>query len=305
MVRYKKIMVALNLDDADTMLIRYAGFISKMAKSSDVYFVHVSNTFEIPEEIKKVFPQILSPVDLAAKDRMKEEVEQHFNGHKDAKLWFESLEGQVLGNLIACTKNHEIDLVITGHYINKAPSGQCLSEKLARKAFCSVLIVPENSKIRFDDILVAVDFSEHSLVTLDVGTAFAKAARQPYIDIINTYYVPEGYYKTGKSFEEFAHIMEKNAYERLEQLLEKSDLKGIDTKAAFRLNSDVVDGILKYSDEVDAHLIVVGARGRSGDIAAILLGSITEGLIRKLHRPLLAVKEKGKGLNILEALSLQ
>ena len=52
-----------------------------------------------------------------------------------------------------------------------------------------------------------------------------------------------------------------------------------------------------------AHLIVVGARGRSGDIAAILLGSITEGLIRKLDRPLLAVKEKGEGLNILEAIT--
>ncbi|MBT8371187.1 MAG: universal stress protein [Deltaproteobacteria bacterium] len=56
------------------------------------------------------------------------------------------------------------------------------------------------------------------------------------------------------------------------------------------------------SDQINASLLVVGARGRSGDISAILLGSITEGLIRNLNRPLLAVKNKGEGLNILDAL---
>ena len=303
MYRYEKLMVAMNLDDHDVLLIKCAGFISRMARSSEVYFVHVSDTFKIPEEIKKLYPQIVTPMDQAARERMEQSVKSHFSGYEKTATRFEAFEGQVLGNLIKCSKKYDIDLVIAGHYLDKAAKGSCLSEKLARKAFCSVMVVPENARIRFEEILVAVDFSENSLGALDVGTAFAKASGQGTINIINTYEVPEGYYKTGKSFDEFAQIMEKNAEQRLENLLDRADLKGIDTRPAFQLNSDVVDGILKYADEMDAQLIVVGARGRSGDIAAILLGSITEGLIRRVRRPLLAVKEKGSGLNILDAWS--
>ena len=80
------------------------------------------------------------------------------------------------------------------------------------------------------------------------------------------------------------------------------DLQGIKAVPRFKMTENVIKGILAFADETDTSLIVVGARGRSGDIAAILLGSVTEGLIRNTTRPLLAVKKKGQGLNILEAL---
>lgn len=304
MYRYKKIMVALNLDEHDSLLIKYAGFISKLAKSEEICFVHVSDTFKIPEEIKKVYPEVITPVDQAAVKQMEKVVNKHLNGYDKTINRFEIYEGQLLGNLLTCLSKHDIDLLITGHYTKFPHSGVSLSEKLARIACCSVLVIPDDAQIRFDGVLVAVDFSDLSRDALDVGAVFAKASNQKYVNVINTYDVPEGFYKTGKSYEEFAQIMEKNAEDRLGKLLNRIDLKGIKTRPVFRLGQNVVENILKHADEIDSNLIVVGARGRSGDLAAILLGSITEGLIRKLHKPLLAVKEKGAVLNILEALSL-
>ena len=48
-------------------------------------------------------------------------------------------------------------------------------------------------------------------------------------------------------------------------------------------------------------LLVIGARGRRAG-AGVLLGSVTEHLIKTTTIPILAVKKKGSGLNILEAI---
>jgi nucleotide-binding universal stress UspA family protein len=192
--------------------------------------------------------------------------------------------------------------MIVGHSMDDKSSGHYLSEKLARKAFCSVLILPKNASVKLDNVLVALDFSDHCLNSLDVGSAFAKAAGLDSIDLIHTFRVPEGYYKTGKNYDQFAGIMLDNAKTKLRQFISRADLKGLGIKPYFKMKDDVVKGILEFADDKSASLVVVGARGRSGDIAFILLGSVTEGLIRNLQRPLLAVKKKGEGLNILDAL---
>lgn len=303
MYRYKKIMVCLNLDDYDANLIQYASILSKMAKSDEIHFVYVSDTFDVPEEIIKIYPELASPLETAAEERMKQIVEKHFNGDNTSKLVYSPLEGSMLGLSIAYTKKHDIDLLIVGHHSGDRLVNNSLSEKLARKAFCSVMIVPRQIKPQLEKILVAVDFSDHSLNALDVGSAFAKAAQIDHIHILNNYQVPSGHHKTGKSYEEFDNIMLENAKSKLRGTLSKVDLKSVGIKPFFKNSNNIVEGIHTFSKNLKADLVVVGARGRSGDIAAILLGSITEGLIRKTERPLLAVKEKGEGLNILEAIT--
>lgn len=303
MYRYKKLMVCLNLDEHDRYLVKYAGFISRMAKSEEVLFVYVSDSFDIPDEIKKIYPQLKSPPEEMVEKQILKSVDEHFNGHESTKMVFKSMEGPQLGMLVSCTKDYDIDLLIVGHHPNESAAKNLLPEKLARRAFCSVLVIPSNTKVYFDQILVAVDFSDHSLNALDVGSAFAKAASLEYIHVLNNYQVPSGHHKTGKTYEEFADIMLDNAKSKLRLALSKVDLKSVGIKPFFKNTKNVIKGIQKFSDDLGATLIVVGARGRSGDIAAILLGSITEGLIRTAQKPLLAVKEKGEGLNILEAIT--
>ena len=305
MYRYKKIMICLNLDDYDANLIQYAGILSKMAESDEIHFVHVSDTFDVPDEIKKIYPELASPLESAAEKRMKQIVEKYFNGHENSKLIYSPLEGSLLGLLISYTKKHDIDLLVVGHHGDDRAENNSLAEKLARKAFCSVMIVPRQIKPLLNRILVAIDFSDYSLNALDVGSAFAKAAQLDHIYVINNYQVPSGHHKTGKSYEEFDDIMLENAKSKLRSVLSKVDLKSVGIKPFFKNNDNIVDGIHSFSENLGADLVVVGARGRSGDIAAILLGSITEGLIRKTTKPLLAVKEKGEGLNILEAITTE
>lgn len=302
MYRYKKLMVALNLDDLDPLLIRYVDFVARMSRASDIYFVHASDSFDIPEEIKKIYPEILSPADEAACERMKRIVEETLDTLPGTQYHYKAKEGPLIGTLVSHTRDLDIDLLIIGQSDKEGVAGHQYSEKIARKAFCSVLIVPPDARVRLNRILVASDFSTHACDSVDVGCAFASAAGITGLDVLNVFKVPEGYYKTGKSLEEFTELMRKNAEGKSDRCLARINRQGVHVTPHFKSAGNVIKTILSFADDTDTNLVVVGARGRSGELAAILLGSVTEGLIRQLNRPLLAVKKKGVGLNILEAL---
>jgi nucleotide-binding universal stress UspA family protein len=64
---------------------------------------------------------------------------------------------------------------------------------------------------------------------------------------------------------------------------------------------DPVKVILERCKKTSCDLIVIGARGRTG-AAGILLGTVTEQLIRVSPVPVLAIKKKGECIGVLRAL---
>jgi nucleotide-binding universal stress UspA family protein len=137
---------------------------------------------------------------------------------------------------------------------------------------------------------------------MEVAVAFAKANGIGEIRCLHIYSVPSGFHKTGKSYEQFAEIMKGHAEKNYREFIEGIDLKGISAVPKFRLERKDYRGIWEeLLEERDVHLLVVGAKGRRGG-AGILLGSVTENLIKTTQVPLLAVKEKGAGMGMLEAL---
>ncbi|MCG8551407.1 MAG: universal stress protein [Desulfobacterales bacterium] len=303
MYRYKKLLVELKLNDLDSALIQYAGRVSRMAASSEINFVYISDSFDIPDEIKRLYPEISEPVDETAVRQMKERVEEHFAGHPDTRLTFEAVEGQMPAALISRVGKADIDLLIIGKVFDARFEDANLPEKIARKTPCSVLILPKNTSPDLSSVLVAVNFSEQCKNALDVGSAFAKAAGLEWLNLVSVCQVPTTYKKTGKSYAEFGKIMINDAKVKLRRFIPTADLKGLKISPSYAISRDVVKGIKRFADKQGARLVVIGARGRKGNLAAILLGSVTEGLIRTLEKPLLAVKQKGEGVGFFEALS--
>ena len=113
---------------------------------------------------------------------------------------------------------NDIDLVVMSRKPLEKSSGK-LSEKLTRKAPCSVLMIPEGNESKITKVAVAVDFSEHSADAMDVGIAFASAASIAEIVCLHVYNVPSGYYKTGKCYEQFAEVMKKNAEQNYQEFI--------------------------------------------------------------------------------------
>jgi nucleotide-binding universal stress UspA family protein len=301
MYRYRRLLVGLSLANQDGSSIRYAAMISRLAESEKITFLHVASTLDIPDELRAEYPELIEPVGASVKEQMEKVVKEHFDGRPETRLEYEVVEGSPLLEFLRRAKEDEIDLIVMRK--RREPSGGgTLFEKLARKAPCSVLFVPEGSKAWFTSILVPVDFSENSADAMEIAVALALAAKDiKEISCLHVYSVPIGYYKTGKSYEEFGEIMKGHAEENFKEFIKTIDLKGLSVNPVFRLEKKPADGVEHAIKEHKRCLLIMGARGRRA-AAGILLGSVTEHLIKTTTVPLLAVKKKGTGMSILDAL---
>jgi len=300
MYQFKRLLVGISFAQQDGASIRYAALISRLAKSEKVTFLHVANTVDIPEELRKEYPDLVPSVDEYARHEMEVLVKKYFDGHPDTKIAYDVVEGSPLIEFLRWSKEEDIDLIIMRKRSEHIDSGT-LFEKIARKAPCSVLFVPEKSKAWFTNILVPVDFSDYSADAMDVAIAIAHASGVNEVRCLHVYSVPIGYHKTGKSYEEFAEIMKGHAEKSYREFIEKIDLKSVSVTPIFKLDKKATSGIEEVVKEHQIYLLVMGARGRKAG-SGVLLGSVTEYLIDTTTIPLLAVKKKGEGMGLIDAL---
>ena len=301
MYRYNRLLVGVSFVNQDGASIRYAGLISRLAKSEKIILLHVASTVDIPEELITEYPDLFKPVDEYARQEMEALVNKYFDGHPETQIDYEVVEGSPLIEFLRRAKEEEIDLIVMRK--RKIPSASgTLFEKLARKAPCSVLFVPEGTKTWFTNILVPVDFSENSMDAMEAAVALASVSVGiEEITCLHVYSVPMGYYKTGKSYEQFAGIMKGHAEKNYSEFIKKIDLKGLTAVPLFQLEKKASKGIEDVINERKRCLVVIGTRGRRA-AAGALLGSVAEHLIHTTTLPLLAVKKKGTGMSILDAL---
>jgi nucleotide-binding universal stress UspA family protein len=300
MYRYKRLLVGLTGADRDRGTIEYAAMVSRMAKSEKTYFVHVATSLDIPEPIRQAYPELLVPVDEHLTEQMRKRVEEHFSCHPENEVSVDVMAGVPLVEILRLARQKEIDLILVGKTGEHQQSGM-LPEKLARKAPCSVLVVPEGAQPRISKILVPIDFSEHSVDAMDVALAFR--SDEPVSDIVCThvYRAFEGHQGYEVTYEQLAEPMRGGVEKAYRAFIQGYGLRGGSVTPLFLLSSNPSRAIAEACAQQQADLVAVGARGRTA-AAALVLGSITERLIASTKIPLVAVKKKGTGLSLLDAL---
>jgi nucleotide-binding universal stress UspA family protein len=122
------------------------------------------------------------------------------------------------------------------------------------------------------------------------------------IQCCHLYEVPNGYSKTGKSFEEFSAIMLENAEKDFKNFLKQNKLPDLPCTFILRDKKDEAENIMDHAKSIHTDLLIIGSRGRTRS-AAVLLGSVAEKLVNSNHViPMLVMKEKGENMNFLQAL---
>ncbi|XOV94906.1 MAG: universal stress protein [Bacteroidota bacterium] len=300
MYEYQNLLIPLNLTSMDDVVLKFASQISGMSNSEKAHFIHVKQPVDVPTEILEAYPEMIS-TDL--KDRMsklQKSVKTGFKGYSRTQTLFDVKEGRALETLIEQIAERDIDLVLVGRK-KIATDTRKLPIKLAQKAPCSVLIIPEESGASILNILVPIDFSDYCANALEVAVNYAIANDISTIHCLHVFQLPIGYSKTGKSEEEFTEIMMKNARKSYDRFIKKVDLKGVKVKPEFMLHNRPAQVIQNQVEEKHIDMIILGTRGRSTG-AGLLLGSVTENIILNTRVPIFAVKKKGTGLSVLEVL---
>ncbi len=298
----KRVLIGLDLSDMDSTMIEFAGFLSKTSGVEDIYFVNIIKNLQIPKDVLKEFPNMITDVIKERKSKMKEALKGLSGKEFKPKVHFEVLTGKIADSILTFSKKEDIDLIVMGRR-EKAEQSGSLSQRLARRAACSLLIIPEGTKPTMDRILVPSDFSDYSVLALEEAIEIAVANdNKTEIIVQNVFTVPTGYHYTGKSYEEFSQVMQKNAEKDYKKFIKQVDTKGIKLKAVYSrdTNDDVTTDMLDKAREAKANAIIIGAKGRTAT-TAFFLGSITERLIQlDSDIPLMVVRPKGKNAGFLE-----
>ncbi|MEZ4700973.1 MAG: universal stress protein [Rhodothermales bacterium] len=304
MYKYNRVLVALNLlSDQDETTLRYAGMLSRLGMPNTIYIAHVAETLDLPDAVREAYPQAMRPVDETIEAELQHRVATTFGElPAGAEIQYLVGEGTTAETLLRWTRLKDIDLVIVGSK-RRDRDGGSTPEKMARRAPCSVLSIPDGAAPRITRILVPIDFSEHSMDALTKAIAIAAAAGHTELVCLHVFNVPLGYYKIGKTYEEFAAIMRLHAEEKYRQFIEGVDRMGLDFVPLFEPSERPARRIPEIAERERADLILMGARGRSNS-AAVMLGSVTERVLLNASIPVIAVKQKGEEANMgfLEAL---
>jgi nucleotide-binding universal stress UspA family protein len=302
MYQIKKIIVCLDQSEMDKTLVKFAAFIAKSNQSKKIYFANVIRNLSIPKDVLSEFPNLINNMIEERKSQMKQVVTENLAPELKISTGFIVREGQLSKKVLKLANEKSVDLILVGKKTSISGSG-VVAQRLARRASCSLLIVPENSQPKIKKIIVPSDFSDYSKDALEEAIEIAEKNKgKSEIICQNVYSVPSGYHFTGKSYKEFGDIMLQHAEINYKKFIRKIDTKGHKIKPIYTKDEDddpVLD-IINEAEKMKADIIIIGAKGRTA-ATALFIGSLAERLIQINNRvPLLVTRPKGKNAGIIE-----
>lgn len=302
MYQIKKLIVCLDRSEMDETLVKFASFISKVNQTKKIYFTNIIRNLNIPKDVLEEFPNLIDNMVEERKSQMKAVVDKAYGEDDQAEFSFVVKEGQLSKKVLKLAHEKSADMIIVGRKVNLPGTG-VVSQRLARRASCSLLIIPENSVPKIDTLLVPSDFSDYSKDALEEAILIVeKYGKSTEIICQNVFTVPSGYHFTGKSYKEFTGIMEMHAEINFKKFIRKIDTKNIKITPVYTQDEDddPVEDILAKAKEVNADGIIIGAKGRTA-ATALFIGSMAERLIQLNDQfPLLVTRPKGKNAGILD-----
>ncbi|MFK7925212.1 MAG: universal stress protein [Bacteroidia bacterium] len=301
----KRIMVGLDFTTIDQHLIQYTAFLAYYLKPEKIYFVNIQPDLDIPDSVRAAFPELRQPRDEKLLQDLKAKVKKWFPDQDAYEVDFQIIEGSARVELARWAHIKNVDLLLLGRKSMQHGKG-IVPQQLARKLDCSILFIPENVRFQLKSILIANDFSPYAKSAIQVASQFQSIDKDIKLYSGHVFSLPQGYYRTGKSEEEFTAIMRHHAEERSQKFLSDCESSGEitplycfdkDHRSAARV-------IHETATEKNMDLIVIGSRGHT-PASAFLLGSVSEKLIRiNDTNPILMVKhaEHIKLIEVVESL---
>ena len=303
MSKIERVLVAVDLTEMDDTLIQYITFLSNNISIDRVYFFNVMKSLELPDEIIEKYPDLVAPMDEATKKEIQFTIDKESGNLLKADYEIKVTDGNTAEKILKWAKIKEVDLIVLGKKSGLEGEG-IVSGKVVKLAPCSVVMVPEVMPSNFQKIVVPIDYSKTSRLAFEFSLFMASNIESLGLTCLNIYEVPTGYHLSGKSFNEFAEIMKKNAEDSFNEFVSQYNTKGIKIDAKYELdeNGNFAKKIYQFAVKEKANVIVIGSKGRT-QAAAVLLGSIAEKLIKlNAQIPLIVVKERRHNMDFLEAL---
>ena len=300
----KRLLVILDVNDHDNEVLDFVNRISPVLKTDHISFLHVAENLDIPQKILEKYPGLVPSIDESINQAVEGKIKdfEHIKSHDSIVI--NTAEGSRLDIISKYIRDNDIDLLVLGRSENSDDEVDDI-QKMIRRSSCSVALVPPTVIKDIKNILVPMDFSQNSLMSLELASQLASYDPGIHVHGLHIYKLPHGYFKTGLSKDEFIEEMVANAQQEFEQFAEKCTMNRDRLTMHYRMqNGDGIPYMLNrfaFANKIDA--IILGSRG-GRTLSTFFLGRVTEALIdRDQYLPMFVIKNKGENLKIWEAIS--
>jgi nucleotide-binding universal stress UspA family protein len=265
-----------------------------LAAGASVTVVHV-----LPGGIP---PHLLQAVRSGAEARLAEETRAlgralRRRGLKEATVQSQLRSGKPFRELVACAEEVKAALIVVGRHGKDGMQSLLLgstAERVVRNGQIPVLVVAAEARAPYTRPVVALEGEEDGfLVEAALGLLLPKARR---LDVVAAYQVPfEGWMRAGglppQAVQQLRNETRDQHRRALEQLVAARCPADLACRVTVR-RGDPRQEILTLADRRRAELIVVGSHGRRG-LAHVLLGSVSEGVLRAAKKDVLVARTPG------------
>jgi nucleotide-binding universal stress UspA family protein len=147
-----------------------------------------------------------------------------------------------------------------------------------------------STQLHIEQILVPIDFSEHSKHALQYAVSFAKQFNS---ELILIYVVEQQVYPADLSFGQvavpgFEQELRDRAKKELEELIKTSITGGVKARPVVQSGKPFLE-ILDTAEDEEVDLIIIATHGHTG-VEHLLFGSTAEKVVRKASCPVLVVR---------------
>jgi nucleotide-binding universal stress UspA family protein len=245
---------------------------------------HVSNAEEIYDMLR-----------TNAVERLKDAVDTDLPGvnvHTDAVMADSPADG-----IINYAVRHSIDLIVIGTHgrygLDRFLMGS-VAERTVRFAPCSVLTIQEQSESdpqkAVNNILVPVDFSDDSRTALRVAVEAASvyASTLHILHVLEHITYPAVYMSGMGLYDDWLPAAREKTKDEILRLMNEYG-SGFKKSEIHILDGHAADVIIGFTKENPVDLIIIATHGLRG-FQHLLLGSVTERVVRFVRCPVLTIK---------------
>lgn len=305
MLQLQKILFPTDFSRCADQALAHAVFLAEKY-DAEIHVLHVITLFKdqpgiISNEITETEETIRKLEDIAEKQLNKV---VDLKGSDDMKIIAATKrEVSAAPAILEYASDNNIDLIVMGTHGRRGLGHLLLgsaAEEVVRLAVCPVFTIRELKEpkpvMQVNNILVPVDFSNYSKSALAYASKIAQSykAQLQVLHIIEETMHPAFSLSGKSSIFDLVPGIKDDSRKRAEKMLKEvvsDDIKSNVYVKGGRAASDIIN----FAKENSTDLIVIATHGLTG-LEHMLLGSVTEKVVRMAHCPVFTVKAFGKSL---------
>lgn len=271
-------IVGLDFSAMDRDIIDYTASLADQLGPDTIYFLHVYPNLDLPDAAKDALREPALPLDERLKRDMHLLLREEFPDAERYEAECKVVEGKAESQLLRWAHIKSADLLIMGRKEHPGSSG-VMPKRVARKAECSVLFVPEKPRFGLKTLLVPTDFSEPSSRALITANWIQEHLPEAETFLFHSCHLPSSIYYDGLAGANMVDLLQEAAEEQMEAFKVQQEAPAARVMVDAQADRSVSLSVAEASRSVGADMVIIGGKGRSG-LAGAIIGSVTESLLQ-------------------------